>query len=327
MNKIMESLDVKDRKILYELDYNSRQSNSKIGKKVGLHKNVVNYRIKRMEKSGIITDYYTMIDTFKIGYNSLRFYITFQNITPEKRDEIISYFVENKYSWWVGSFEGEYDMAVLIWVKDLHDFYVFWEKTLKKYHKYFLRQQFSLYCQLRVFRHNFLMINHFNKSDREKYEITGGGREVKTDELDFQILELISVNSRIPTIQIAKKTNSSIDTIINRMKRLEKLDVIQGYRVSIDYSKLGYHLFKVNITLNDYSQRGKIINYIRYNPYLIMIDKSIGYYDLEFDFLLQNLNHLRKIMDDLTRVFPTEIRNFSFVHDPIYHKMVYMPEI
>ena len=67
MNKIMESLDVKDRKILYELDFNSRQSNSKIGKKVGLHKNVVNYRIKRMEKSGIISNYYTMIDTFKIG--------------------------------------------------------------------------------------------------------------------------------------------------------------------------------------------------------------------------------------------------------------------
>ena len=55
MNKIMDSLDVKDRRILYELDFNSRQSNSKIGKKVGLHKNVVNYRIKRMEKNGIIS--------------------------------------------------------------------------------------------------------------------------------------------------------------------------------------------------------------------------------------------------------------------------------
>jgi Lrp/AsnC family leucine-responsive transcriptional regulator len=323
----MESLDVKDRKILYELDFNSRQSNSKIGKKVGLHKNVVNYRIKRMEKSGIITDYYTMIDTFKIGYNSLRFYINFQNITPEKREEIIEYFVKNRYTWWVGSFEGEYDLAVLIWVKELHDFYGFWEKTLRKYHRYFQKQKFSLYCQLRVFRHSFLMKEDYNKSDREKYEITGGGKEVKTDELDFKILELIALNSRIPTIQIAKKTESSIDTIINRMKRLEKLDVIQGFRVNINYSKLGYHLFKVNITLNNYSNRGKIINYLKYNPHLIMIDKAIGYYDLEVDFLLKNLNHLRDIMDDLARVFPEDIKNFVFVHDPIYHKMVYMPEI
>ncbi|RLF58869.1 MAG: hypothetical protein DRN27_04200 [Thermoplasmata archaeon] len=327
MNKIMDFLDVKDRKILYELDFNSRQSNSKIGKKVGLHKNVVNYRIKRMEKNGIISNYYTMIDTFKIGYNSLRFYISFQNVTPEKREEIIAYFVNNKYTWWVGSFEGEYDLAVLIWIKDLHDFYGFWEKTLRKYHSYFQKQKFSLYCQLRVFRHSFLMKDDFKKTDRDKYEITGGGKEVKTDELDFKILELLAVNSRIPTIQIAKKTDSSIDTIINRMKRLEKLDVIQGYRVNINYDKLGYHLFKVNVTLNDYSQRGKIINYIRNNPNLIMIDKAIGYYDLELDFLLKNLNHLRIIMDNLTRVFPKEIKNFAFAHDPIYHKMVYMPEI
>jgi len=58
-----------------------------------------------------------------------------------------------------------------------------------------------------------------------------------------------------------------------------------------------------------------------------MIDKAIGYYDLELDFLLKNLNHLRIIMDNLTRVFPKEIKNFAFAHDPIYHKMVYMPEI
>ena len=40
-------IDLKDRKILYELDLNSRQSNSTLGKKVGLSKDIVNYRIKK----------------------------------------------------------------------------------------------------------------------------------------------------------------------------------------------------------------------------------------------------------------------------------------
>ena len=167
MNKLMNNIDVKDRRILYELDFNSRQSNIKIGKKVGLHKNVVNYRVKRLEEQGIITNYYTVIATFKLGYNSLRFYIIFQNTTPEIRDEIINYFSNNKYTWWVGSFEGAYDLAVLIWVRDLHDFYSFWEKTLQKYHRYFQKQMFSLYCQLRQYRHSFLMLDNYKKSDRE----------------------------------------------------------------------------------------------------------------------------------------------------------------
>jgi len=50
----MADLDLKDRKILYELDLNCRQSNTQIGKKVGLSRKVVEYRIKKMEEEGVI---------------------------------------------------------------------------------------------------------------------------------------------------------------------------------------------------------------------------------------------------------------------------------
>jgi DNA-binding Lrp family transcriptional regulator len=110
------------------------------------------------------------------------------------------------------------------------------------------------------------------------------------------------------------------------MRKLEKLDILQAYRANIDFSKLGYHLYKVNIDLIDYNQRGRIINYIKNNPHLAMIDKSIGYYDLEIDLYLKNLDHLHKIMDDLTIKFPNDIRNYSYVHDPILYKLRYIPE-
>ena len=48
------SLDVKDKKILAELDTNARQSNSQIGKKVKLSKEVIKYRIDKMIEAGII---------------------------------------------------------------------------------------------------------------------------------------------------------------------------------------------------------------------------------------------------------------------------------
>ena len=43
------TLDLKDRKILYELDRDSRRSFSQIGKNVGLKKDVIAYRIKKLE--------------------------------------------------------------------------------------------------------------------------------------------------------------------------------------------------------------------------------------------------------------------------------------
>ena len=50
----MTNLDLKDRKILYELDKNSRQSFADIAKKVRLSKEVVQYRVKRLQDEGYI---------------------------------------------------------------------------------------------------------------------------------------------------------------------------------------------------------------------------------------------------------------------------------
>ena len=46
----MYKLDKKDKDILYELDLNSRQSFNQIGRKIKLSKEVVQYRIKQLEK-------------------------------------------------------------------------------------------------------------------------------------------------------------------------------------------------------------------------------------------------------------------------------------
>ena len=321
----MVKIDLKDKKILYELDFNSRQPFSIIGKKTGLHKNVVAYRINRLIKKRVIRHFYTVIDSFKLGYNCFRVYIVLRHINPEIKKEIIDYFVNNKYTWWVGSFEGNYDLAVVMWVKELYDFHNFWEETLKKYHHYFLNQIFCNYVQLQLFRHSFIL-DGYKKTDREKWKITGGERKVETDELDFQILQLLANNARITTREIAAKTNATINTTNNRIKRLMDLDIIQGFRVNIDYSKLGYQFFKLNIDLNDYNEREKIISYIKYNPHLEMIDKSIGYYDLELDFWVEGLDQIHEIMDNLTLKFPNVIKNYTYVHDPIKYKMLYLPE-
>jgi len=92
----MVTIDLKDRKILYELDLNCRQSNTQIGKKVGLKKDIVSYRIKRMQDDGIITNFWTAINTYKLGYNVYRLYIAFQDVSIDVKNEIIQYFVEEK---------------------------------------------------------------------------------------------------------------------------------------------------------------------------------------------------------------------------------------
>ena len=73
-------IDLKDRKILFELDKNARISYAQIGKKVGLSTEVVHYRIKRFEEKGIITNYHTSINFCKLGLTHFKICLKFNGI-------------------------------------------------------------------------------------------------------------------------------------------------------------------------------------------------------------------------------------------------------
>ncbi len=55
-------------KILDCLQKNARQPNTEIGRKVGISSPAVSERIKKMEDSGIIDGYFTVVSPFEVGY-------------------------------------------------------------------------------------------------------------------------------------------------------------------------------------------------------------------------------------------------------------------
>lgn len=60
------------------------------------------------------------------------------------------------------------------------------------------------------------------------------------DELDRAILHSLALNARAPLSEIARRLSAARTTISERLERLEREGVIKGYRVDVDYSKLGY---------------------------------------------------------------------------------------
>ena len=85
-----EKLDLLDRKILYELDINSRQSLNELARKLQRNRNVIEYRIKRLEEKGIIRNFVTLLDAGRLGLMIWNVYVEFQNLTREMENEIRS---------------------------------------------------------------------------------------------------------------------------------------------------------------------------------------------------------------------------------------------
>lgn len=305
-------LDLKDRKILYELDLDSRQSFTQIGKKVGLKKDVVSYRVQRMRDEGIIRNFLAEINTFKLGYNVFRIYITFQYVSTEKKNQIIKHFVDYNSTWAVKSHRGEVDLAVIVWVKDLYEFYRFWDKTLDLYEDYFSRAIVSIYIQAYSYKRSYLLGTAPDHSDRKLYTSTCGGTGVDIDETDYHLLNDLAINGRAPVIDLATKLGCSSQSVNYRLQNLTKKGVIQGFRTNIDLAKLGLQHFKIDIHLKEHNSRKAIITYLESKPYMDCINVSVGWADIEPEFIVKDVNELSAILEDIDRAIPNAIKKQSF---------------
>ncbi|MDK2868940.1 MAG: hypothetical protein PWP39_175 [Pyrococcus sp.] len=65
---------------------------------------------------------------------------------------------------------------------------------------------------------------------------------MKIDDLDKKILSLLIEDSRLSYREIAKKLNVAVGTIYNRLKKLEEMNIIEGFTVKLNHEKLGYEL-------------------------------------------------------------------------------------
>lgn len=324
MYNIMVKIDLKDKKILYHLDLDSRQSFLEIGKKVGLSKNVIHYRVKRLEKEGIINNYYTAINFHKLGYTNLAFYINYQYYTPDIEKEIIDYFVKNDYSWWIANVQGKYDLMALFLVRDLDDFFNFWKETLKLYRYYFQNTQIA-FLPYTYNYHNSYLVDNYDANDHVRFDKRFDLTKVQIDDTDFKILNLIALNARLPLTEIAKELDSSSTMINNRIKKLIKLGVIQGFRIHINYSKLGYQLFSVHFCLKNYEKIKNIIYYVKSNPNLIYINEIMNNCDLDLNYYLQNFDKMHLIIKDIYNKFPDDIKNHMTLTFPKIFKSNYLP--
>ncbi len=304
-------LDLYDKKLLYHLDINSRYSLGELAKKVRLSKNAVNYRLKNLIKDKIIKQFYTIINVKKLGYSYFKVYFKLQNTTEKIEKEIINYFTNNFPSLWVNTWDGRYDLMVGILARNIDEFYDILNKSINKFRNYLHSYDIFIVIYAPHFKKNYLLEE--KKEEFRKIEEFGGTPKIiKIDEIDEKILKIISSNSRIQLVELANKTNLSIDIIRYRLKKLKEKGIIQGFRILIDYPKLDYQLHKVLITTQNLNEEleKKIIDYCASQPnYADIIIRGVGPWNIELQIDAKNNQEFHNIFKKFKNKFNDIIKN------------------
>ena len=280
-----------------------------------------------MQDEGIIKNFWTAINTFKLGYQVYRIYINFQYVSSPIKEKIISHFINHRNVWAVISLKAEVDFDVIVWVKDIYEFYKFWDKTLDEFEDYFAKVVISVYVEAFNYKKSFLLPNHNEKENRLLYRTTCGGKSVEIDKIDYGLLNELAVNARMPLIDLAEKLRISSQTVNYRIHNLIKNGVINAFRVNVDLATFGLQHYKLDIYLRDHKQRNAIWNYLKENPCCDTLNVAVGWCDLEFEVVVGNVDQLGKIMDDINSKFPNAIKKQVFWIAEKVHKERWLPEL
>ncbi|MBI2045748.1 Lrp/AsnC family transcriptional regulator [Candidatus Pacearchaeota archaeon] len=302
---MIENLNLKDRRILFELEQDSRQSLQQIAKKVSLKKETVFHRIKNLEKKGIIKKYITEIDVYKLGYQFYPLLIKYQNTTPKIEEEIYIFLRKHKNMAWLTKCEGGWDINLTLIANNNLEVNKFLEEFLLRYSKYISDKHLFITTEIHYFKRNF----ELNRNTHGTIS-TGGYGEINVDELDFKLLKILANDARKQLIDIGRELKTSAKNIAYRIKKLEKQKVIQGSRILVDFSRIGYKFHKVWFSLQDIDSTNfkKLIYYFQNHPKIIWATKTIGFYDLSIEMEVRDIEEFRTILDEIKLKFSTYIK-------------------
>ncbi len=317
-------IDLKDKKILYELDRDSRQSNKQIAKKVGLSEQVVGNRIRRLQELKIIEYFYVKTNPSTLGYMHIKIYLRLHNITQEKEEELLKDLNDQKNIYWLSSLRGKYDLVASIYVKNIADFSKRYEEIFGKWGDYILER--NVIVLEKGFTYSKAHLILLQKSEATVYSV-GGEKSALLDKIDIDLLKILNNEGRKSLIDIAKQLRVSSDTVRYRINNLKKNGVITGFGVKIDHRKLEhkYHLILLKLQNMDLQKYKKLEQLAQVNKNIIIFIKTIGDHDVELEVETNNNQDLDQLMKSLRDHFVSEIKNYEILEVTREHRMTYYP--
>lgn len=320
----MHQLSLKQRRILYHLDLDARQSNAEIGKRVGVSKQVVDYQIRQLVKEGFITRFATVVDTYRLGLLKYKVYLSLQNANSSVVKDIITYLVRHRKTEWIATCSGRFDIIAGYLVRNVYEFDEALKEFDERFNQYVAEKQTT----------NSLGVPHWRKEylldDRQPAPVVmqgGTARQTSIEPIEEELTKVLVNNGRMPVTEIARRIKTSARVAQYHLKKLKEQGIILMSRVFLDLNRFGWIYVKAivtfkNLTKERYASFFTYCDGIRNLTYII---NCVGAWDIELDFEIESFNRFHAVMLDLRDKFADIIKGYDFVIVMNEDKLDYYP--
>jgi len=314
-----EILDLTDRRILAELDMNCRISDTRLAKKVRKSREAVRYRIRQLERKGIITGYLTAINPNKFGWHMFKVYLQLENI-PGEREKFYRFLRGSRRIYWYGICDGAYDCIFAILSRNVTEYYDEINAICSQWRHLIIRKVLGVMVDTVQYNKKYFC----ETAHTENGGFGGNTSQNELDETDLAILDALANDGRIPVVKLARSVGASAEAVRRRIKSMEKSGVIMSYRISVDLNKLGYMFFKAILYFKSLSskQEASLRQWMRSHKNSVYYIRSLAPWEAEFEFVVENYAQFNQIISELRERFPSVVKNCENV---IFSEERWMP--
>ncbi len=306
---ISPKLDQINQRILYELDHNSRISLADLSRKLKLGRDRIKYRIDRLADQKLITKYTTSVNPYKFGLMVHKTYLRLEN-NPKRIAALIQFLNKHPRIYWVAACTGLWDLMFATFARTPKEFHTIQENILAQFSDILVR--FSVYTIVDswYFRKNYLL-----GYGSEYFSIGGEPDNLALDKIDFNLLEQLSQNSRYSNKELAEILGVTPIMVTYRIKKLESLGIIVGYRIEIDREKIGMKLFKSQLEFQTFDPHleSQLLEFCKMQPHITYYVRQIGDRTTELELEVTDYEQYSQIMDEMRQRFSKFIRNVETI--------------
>lgn len=302
-------LDILDKKILQELEIDSRQSNASIARKLKTNKTIVNYRIERLQKRKIITGFKYITNQVILGKLSFGLLIQFRDLLSKQEEELIEKLSKIKQVSWTASINGKWDQILVVIEKDIHSFTNVLNKIFSLCGEHIKEYNFYTDYSGSISGHDYLYDHSKNISVRY---LSGDNLELKKTELD--VYNLLKKDPRISLLQIANKLEKTYDTIKSKFNKLKSNKILLRCSPSINIKTLGYQdtlcLFNLSPSQEKINQ---LLNFCVRHPNIVRYANCLGHFNLILNIHSKDNKQLKEILGKIKKDFSDIINSYEII--------------
>ncbi|USN45828.1 MAG: Lrp/AsnC family transcriptional regulator [Candidatus Woesearchaeota archaeon] len=308
-------LDLINRKILYLLGQNARFSSKSIAKALNISREVVAYRIRKLQEEDFLHGFFALINTSRIGFQNNMIYLKLTNTL--NYEEFIIALEKKKEVTRLKETAGAYDLQIIFTTRTIEEFDKELDGFLNTYAK-----NIKEYVILRIIDESYLGLSLFLEQKERKKTIvkeTKGTAYQKDfqerkpssqifslDEKDKKILAELQHNARTSLLELSKNVGLSTIAVDHRIKKLIRERVIEATYPLAALSQLNYQWYKVFLQIRNIDQEA-FISHLREHDNVLWYMKLVGKWNYQFSVFAQSNIEFHNILNEIRNKYSDNI--------------------